>query len=148
MASYDYRINSIHHQASGAPKIVVQPSYAAGPRAANGSPYNKNNSPSHIASNLRKEAIKSENLKEPLITCPTCKMKLGLEEDECPNCGANIKNKMSDNKRTIILLIIASIILLIPFAKKETNENNSEDIIASFFSEIEESFNEFIESEF
>ena len=95
---------------------------------------------------IRREAIKSDNLKEPLVSCPVCKIKLGLDTEECPNCGTAMKKKMDENKRTVLLLIIALIIFLMPFINKAEN-NDYGDTDYSIFTQIEEFFNYIIEEE-
>ena len=167
----DYKINSVNHLFSGAPNNMPSTTYASGNKLPNQatrraqaktqtggnvsfpyftSPVNNRReamkSESMKRAAIRREAIKSENLKEPLVVCPTCGLKLSLDTEECPNCCHKIKPKMDDNKKTLILLIIALLILLIPFIKKsEFDGSKIQDDINSFFSEIEDSFNEFIE---
>ncbi len=167
----DYKIDSTNHLFSGAPDNMPSTTYAAsrnlpGRNSYNGqvkvqsakntiSPYPPNQPASRQdlikresvnRAKIRREAIKSDNFKDPIVVCPVCKMKLSPETEECPNCSHKMVKKMSDNNKTLILIIIAILILFIPFIKKaEFDGSKFESDVSSFFSEIENTFNSFME---
>ena len=169
----DYRIDSTNHLFSGAPDNMPSTTYAAGRNLPNRnsysgqvkvqsskstvSPYPPNQpanrrdfikNESAKRAKIRREAIKSDNFKDPVVVCPVCKMKLSPETEECPNCSHKMIKKMSDNKKTLILIIIAILILFIPFIKKsEFDGSKFENNLNSFFSEVENAFNSFMEDE-
>ena len=169
----DYKINSVNHLFSGAPSNMPSTTYAASrnlpnqnsyrsqvkvqPAKRTVSPYPANQSAnrrdfmkneSAKRAKIRRESIKSDNFKDPVVVCPVCKMKMSPETEECPNCCHKMIKKMSDNKKTLILIIIAVLILFIPFVKKaEFDGSKLGNDIDSFFSEIENAFNGFIQDD-
>ena len=169
----DYKIDSANHLFSGAPDNMPSTTYSASRNSSNRNSYGtqvKVQAAKSITSPyppnppttrrdlvkkenmrraaVRREAIKSENLKEPLVKCPVCGMKLGLDTEECPNCSHKMIKKMSDNKKTLILIIIAILILFIPFINKsEFDGNKFKNDVGAFFSEIENAFNGFVEED-
>lgn len=96
---------------------------------------------------IRREAIKSENLKEPLIKCKTCGMKLGIDTEECPNCGTRFKVKSAGNRAAVVFLILALLVLLLPLVEDglKAGMDNFTSETAAFFEEAGKSFGEIFE---
>ena len=139
-----HRIDNANHLFSGAPNNMPSTTYAAGRNLPSQNSYSAQ---SIRNSNLRREAIKSENFKDPVVVCPVCKMKLSTETEECPNCNHKVKKVMSDFKRSMLLVILALAILLIPYAKNNLPSfEEGRDYLQSFFEQAENFFEDFIES--